>query len=58
MVDIQIFLINVLDALLTSFPKMLLDYSAHAFPRHLDVGPDGGRKASEDPHVTAMMEFK
>lgn len=58
MVDIQIFLINVLDALLTPFPKILLDYNACAFPLHLDVGQNGGRKASESCHVTDVEENK
>lgn len=37
MVDIQIFLIKVLDILLIPFPKMLLDYKACAFPCYLAV---------------------
>lgn len=58
MVDIQIFLTNVLDALLTPFPKMLLDCNACAFLLYLDVELDGGRKASEGCHMTAVMGNK
>lgn len=58
MVDIQIFLINVLNALLTPFPEMLLDCNACAFPLHLHVGLYGGRKASESCHITAVMGNK
>lgn len=47
MVDIQIFLINVLDALLTPLPKMLLDPNACTFPLRLGVGLEGGRDASK-----------
>ena len=55
MVDIQIFLINVLDALLIPFPQMRLGYNACVFPLHVDVGRDGRRKASEGCHITAVM---
>lgn len=58
MVDIQIFLINVLDVLLTPFPKMPLDYNACAFPHYRDVELDGGRKAAESCHVTAVVRNK
>ena len=55
MVDIQSFLINVFDALLTPFP---LDSHAWAFSLHVDVRLDRVRKASEGCHIAAVMEFK